>query len=87
MNLSTRLPTLQEPRSRTEHDTALNTWDISQMSAHLGGPRVLMKSESEMPDTYLDFIREEGAPSILRRDNSQIQSGTRTTKLNQQYFI
>jgi hypothetical protein len=46
-----------------------------------------MKSESEMPDTYMDFIREEGAPSILRRDNLQIQSGTRTTRLNRQYFI
>jgi hypothetical protein len=35
-----------------------------------------MKLESEMPEAYVDFIREEGAPSILRRDNSQIQSGT-----------
>jgi hypothetical protein len=34
-----------------------------------------LKSESEMPETYKDFIREEGAPNILRRDNSQIQSG------------
>jgi hypothetical protein len=46
-----------------------------------------MKSESEMPEAYVDFIREEGAPSILRRDNSQIQSGTRTTKINRQHFI
>jgi hypothetical protein len=35
-----------------------------------------MKLESEMPEVYVNFIREEGAPSILRRDNSQIQSGT-----------
>jgi hypothetical protein len=46
-----------------------------------------MKSESEMPETYKDFIREEGAPNILRRDNSQIQSGKRTTSLNREYFI
>jgi hypothetical protein len=36
-----------------------------------------MKSESEMPEVYMDFIREEvGAPSIFQQDNSQIQSGT-----------
>lgn len=46
-----------------------------------------MKSESEMPDAYMDFIRAEGAPHILRRDNSQIQSGARTTKLNRKHFI
>jgi hypothetical protein len=37
-----------------------------------------MKLESEMPEAYMDFIHEEGASSILRRDNSQIQSSTRT---------
>jgi hypothetical protein len=46
-----------------------------------------MKSESEMPEAYKDFIREEGAPNILRRDNSQIQSGKRTTSINREYFI
>ena len=46
-----------------------------------------MKSESEMPEVYKDFIREEGAPTILRRDNSQIQSGKRTTSLNREYVI
>jgi hypothetical protein len=46
-----------------------------------------MKLESEMPEAYMDFIRAEGAPNILRRDNSQIQSGVRTTKLNRKYFI
>jgi hypothetical protein len=46
-----------------------------------------MKSESEMPESYQDFIRDEGAPNILRRDNSQIQSAKRTTNLNREYFI
>lgn len=46
-----------------------------------------MKSESEMPEAYKDFIREEGAPSILRRDNSQVQSGVRTTQVNREFFI
>ena len=41
-----------------------------------------MKSESEMPNAYKDFIRDEGIPCILRRDNSQIQKGTRTTRIN-----
>jgi hypothetical protein len=46
-----------------------------------------MKSKSEMPQAYKDFIWAEGAPSILWRDNLQIQSGMRTTKLNRKYFI
>ena len=46
-----------------------------------------MKSESKMPDAYKDFICDEGVPRILRRDNSQIQKGTRTTKINREYFI
>ena len=46
-----------------------------------------MKSESEMPDAYKDFICDEGVPRILCRDNSQIQKGTRTTKINREYFI
>jgi hypothetical protein len=46
-----------------------------------------MKSESEMPEAIVDFICEEGVPIILRHDNSQIQSGTCTTKLNHKHFI
>jgi hypothetical protein len=46
-----------------------------------------MKSESEMPETYNDFIQEEGVPNILGGDNSQIQSGKRMTRFNQEYFI
>ena len=46
-----------------------------------------MKSESEMPAAYKDFIRGEGAPNILRRDNSQIQSGQKTTAINREFVI
>jgi hypothetical protein len=46
-----------------------------------------MKAESEIPDIYRDFIREEGAPNILCRDNSQTQSGIRTTQLNREFII
>ena len=41
-----------------------------------------MKSESEMPDAYKDFIHDEGVPCILCQDNSQIQKGTQMTKIN-----
>jgi hypothetical protein len=30
-----------------------------------------MKTESEFPDVYLDFIRQHGVPSALRRDNAK----------------
>jgi hypothetical protein len=32
-----------------------------------------MKSESEGPDRLNDFVREEGIPSVMRSDNSQMQ--------------
>jgi hypothetical protein len=40
-----------------------------------------------MPEAYINFICEEGAPSILHCDYSQIQSSTGTTKLNCKHFI
>ena len=46
-----------------------------------------MKSESEMPDAYKDFIHNEGVPHILHWDNSQIQKGTWMTKTNWEHFI
>jgi hypothetical protein len=30
-----------------------------------------MKTDSEFPDVYLDFIRQYGIPSALRRDNAK----------------
>jgi hypothetical protein len=30
-----------------------------------------MKTESEFPDVYLDFIRQYGIPSALRRNNEK----------------
>jgi hypothetical protein len=46
-----------------------------------------MRTESEFPGIYQDFLREEGAPSILRRDNSQTQTGKKVTALNRNYVI
>jgi hypothetical protein len=46
-----------------------------------------MKTESKMPEAYKDFIRAKGAPQILCCDNSKIQVGKKTTKINWEYFI
>jgi hypothetical protein len=36
-----------------------------------------MKTESEFPDVYLDFIRQHGIPSALRRDNAKSEMSQR----------
>ena len=47
-----------------------------------------MKSESEMPEAYKDFIHDEGVPRILCCNNSQIQKkGVWTTKINWEHFM
>ena len=33
-----------------------------------------MKTESHGPVAYEDFLREEGCPTLLRRDNSKMQT-------------
>jgi hypothetical protein len=42
-----------------------------------------MKTESEFPDVYLDFIRQRGIPSTLRRDNA---CNMRTAKNKRKYI-
>jgi len=46
-----------------------------------------MRRESEFPDRYRDFLRSEGAPSILRRDNSKAQQSDKVADLNRKYLI
>jgi len=46
-----------------------------------------MPSENGAPDAYNDFLRHEGCPTILRRDNSRVQSGFRFQQLNRLYLI
>jgi hypothetical protein len=46
-----------------------------------------MTAEREAPDAYKDFIREEGAPTILRRDNSKVQTGKAFTDINRTFVI
>ena len=36
-----------------------------------------MKTESEFPDVYLDFIRQNGIPSALRCDNAKSEMSQR----------
>jgi hypothetical protein len=46
-----------------------------------------MKTESEATDAYSDCIREEGCPTVLRRDNAKAQTGKEFTALNCAYLI
>ena len=46
-----------------------------------------MKTESEGPQAYEDFIREEGCPTLLRRDNSKMQTGDDFTSINRHFCI
>ena len=45
------------------------------------------KSKSEFPRIYKDFIREEGAPSILRRDNAKEEASEEVLQINRDLFI
>ena len=46
-----------------------------------------MKTESEGPQAYEDFIREEGCPTLLRRDNSKMQTGDDFTSINRHFCV
>ena len=46
-----------------------------------------MKSESEGPQALEDFIRETGAPPILRNDNAKMQTGDRWHEVLRKYCI
>jgi len=38
------------------------------------------RKKGEFPQLYRDFIRKEGAPSVLRRDNAQEESWKQFTE-------
>jgi hypothetical protein len=46
-----------------------------------------MKTESEGPYAYEDFLREEGIPTILRRDNSKMQKNNVFQDINRHWLI
>jgi hypothetical protein len=46
-----------------------------------------MKIESEFPDVYLDFIRQNGIPSALRRDNAKSEMSQRVKQIHRDLVI
>jgi hypothetical protein len=42
----------------------------------------VMKTESEFSDVYLDFIRQSGIPSVLRRDNAKSEMIQRVKQIH-----
>jgi hypothetical protein len=46
-----------------------------------------MKTESEFPDVYLDFIRQHGIPSSLRRDNAKSEMSWRVHQIHRDLVI
>ena len=46
-----------------------------------------MHSESDGPHAYEDFLREEGCPTLLRRDNSKMQKSENFTAINRHFCI
>ena len=45
------------------------------------------KSKSKFPKIYRDFIREEGAPSILRRDNAKAEQSEEVLQIQRELYI
>ena len=46
-----------------------------------------MKTESHGPVAYEDFLREEGCPTLLRRDNSKMQTSDDFIAICRQFCI
>ena len=46
-----------------------------------------MKTESEFPDVYLDFIRQHGIPSALRRDKEKSEMSQRVRQIHRDLVI
>ena len=46
-----------------------------------------MKTESEFLDVYLDFIRQHGIPSALRRDNAKSEMSQRVRQIHRDLVI
>ena len=45
------------------------------------------KSKGEFPTLYRDFIRENGAPSTLRRDNAKEEQSTAVQDIHRELYI
>ena len=46
-----------------------------------------MRSKSNFPEVYRDFIREHGCPSALRRDNAKEEQSEEIMKIHRELFI
>ena len=46
-----------------------------------------MKTESEFPSTYQDFLRDQGIPHTLRRDNAKSQKSQVITEINRELIV
>ena len=46
-----------------------------------------MKTESELADVYLDFIRQHGIPSALRCDNAKSEVSQRVHQIHRELVI
>ena len=46
-----------------------------------------MKSKNNFPEVYKDFIREQGCPSALRRDNAKEEQSEDVIKIHRDLFI
>src|SRR5687768_6357312 len=46
-----------------------------------------IKSRAEFPNVYKDFIRAQGAPSALRRDNAQEEKSEQVIDINREYMV
>ena len=46
-----------------------------------------MKSKSDFPLVYADFLRNEGIPTVLRRDNAPEEQSQAVTTINRKYLI
>ena len=46
-----------------------------------------MRSKGEFPDAYCDFIREQGAPEVLRRDNAMEENSEAVRNIHRDLYI
>ena len=46
-----------------------------------------MRSKNSFPEVYRDFIREQGCPSALRRDNAKEEQSEEVFKIHRELFI
>jgi hypothetical protein len=56
---------------------------MTSTSLHVAG----MKTDSEFPDVYLDFVRQNRIPSELRRDNAKSEMSQRVRNIHSDLVI